>query len=49
MYPHISTCILWSILDNLDKLAPERQSILVFNEEQDDVVVAAAGSYANYF
>ena len=36
-------------MDNLDKLAPEKQTILDFNEARDDgVAVASAGLYANH-
>ena len=38
-----------SFQDNLGKMAPERQTILDFNEARDDrVVVASAGLNANY-
>jgi len=36
--------------DNLGKPAPDRQTILNFNEARNDgVAVASAGPYANYF
>jgi len=43
------TCLMASFQDNLGKMAPERQTILDFNEARDDrVVVASAGLNANY-